>query len=137
MKCYYCHKDLGFFSEHKCNNCGKPMCKKCRVKVKYDDYACELLTMVDPSFSYPEPIKFSYFRFHVFYELCKECAGVYEKKVADMRRAIDADNDDIELVSNNYNGGRYRSLIKVKKYHRVFAEIDMMLKKKSKQWLNI
>lgn len=31
-----------------------------------------------------------------------------------MRRAIDADNDDIELVSNNYNGGRYRSLIKVK-----------------------
>lgn len=101
MKCYYCHKDLGFFSEHKCNNCGKPMCKKCRVKVKYDDYACELLTMVDPSFSYPEPIKFSYFRFHVFYELCKECAGVYEKKVANMRRAIDADNDDIELVSNN------------------------------------
>ena len=136
MKCYYCHKDLGFFSEHKCNNCGKPMCKKCRVKVKYDDHACELLTMVDPSFSYPEPIKFSYFRFHVFYELCKECAGVYEKKV-NMRRAIDADNDDIELVSNNYNGGRYRSLIKVKKYHRVFAEIDMMRRKKLKQWLNI
>ena len=137
MKCYYCHKDLGFFSEHKCKKCGKPMCKKCRVKVKYDDHACELLTMVDPSFSYPEPIKFSYFRFHVFYELCKECAGVYEKKVANMRRAIDADNDDIELVSNNYNGGRYRSLIKVKKYHRVFAEIDMMRRKKLKQWLNI
>ena len=97
------------------------MQKKCRVKVKYDDYACELLTMVDPSFSYPEPIKFSYFRFHVFYELCKECAGVYEKKVANMRRAIDADNDDIELVSNNYNGGRYRSLIKVKKISSSFC----------------
>lgn len=53
-----------------------------------------------------------------------------------MRRAIDADNDDIELVSNNYNGERYRSLTKVQKYHLVFTEIDMMRKKKSKQWLN-
>ena len=94
MKCYYCHKDLGFFSEHKCNNCGKPMCKKCRVKVNYDDYACELLTKIDPSFSYPEPIYISYFRFHI-YELCKECAGVYKQTVENMRHAINADNDDV------------------------------------------
>ena len=120
MKCYYCHKDLGFFSEHKCNNCGKPMCKKCRVKVNYDDYACKLLMKMEPSFSYPEPIQFSYFSIHLFYELCKEFAGVYERKVANMRHAINADNDDIELVSNNYNGERYRSLTKVQKISSSF-----------------
>ena len=80
---------------------------------------------IEPSFSYPEPIQFSYFSIHLFYELCKECAGVYEKKVANMRRAIDADNDDIELVSNNYNGGRYRSLIKVEKISsRIVLKFD-------------
>ena len=37
-----------------------------------------------------------------------------------MRHAINADNDDIELVSNNYNGERYRSLTKVQKISSSF-----------------
>ena len=120
MKCYYCQKDLGFLTKHECANCGKAMCNKCRVKVNYDDYACKLLAKIEPSFSYPEPIQISYFSFHIGYELCKECAGIYERKVANMRCAIDADNDDIELVSNNYNGGRYRSLSKVQEISSAF-----------------
>ena len=99
-------KKIGFLTKHECANCGKAMCNKCRVKVNYDDYACKLLAKIEPSFSYPEPIQISYFSFHIGYELCKECAVIYERKVANMR--------------NNYNGGRYRSLSKVQKISSAF-----------------